>query len=67
MKHWSVDIRELRKDRRAYDIWSLEQRINFGIGKKKINKKKLKKYWSALDLDPKKKQGLAFLLWGKQP
>lgn len=64
MKHWSVDINQLKKHPTQYTVWKLEQQINFGLSKKKINKTQLKKHWPQLNLDPKKKTYLKFLLWG---
>ncbi len=64
MKHWSVDEKKFKKDPAAYAIWRLEQRINFGIGRKKINRSELKKYWHRLHLDPARKKYLKFLVWG---
>ena len=66
MYNWSVNTKELKKDKRGYKIWHLEQLINFGLGKEKIRQFDLKKYWSLLDLDPKKKRYLSFLLWPKK-
>lgn len=61
-QHWSVDETELNKDPRAYAIWRLEQRINFGVGKRKIKKSELKKYWDDIDIDPFKRKALALAL-----
>lgn len=67
MKHWSVDSKQFKKHSPAqYRIWRLEQMINFGLGEKKLNKTELKRHWSELTLDPKKKQFLASLLWPNQ-
>jgi hypothetical protein len=66
MKHWSVDEKKFKKDPTAYAIWQLEQRINFGIGRKKIKRSELKRYWKKLDLDPKRKIYLESLVWGPQ-
>lgn len=61
-QHWSVDETELKKDPRAYAIWRLEQRINFGVGEAKIKKAELKKYWNEIDIDPFKRKALALAL-----
>ena len=66
MYNWSVDTTELKKDKRKYAIWNLEQMVNFGLGGKKISREKLKKYWKILDLDPNKKNYLKMILWPKQ-
>lgn len=63
MYNWSVDEKQLKKDKNKYAIWQLEQTVNFGLGKVKLNKSQLKKYWKDLHLDPKKKKYLKFLLW----
>lgn len=61
-KHWSVDIRKLQKNSRAFAIWKLEERINHGIGDKKIKKKDLLKYWDEIDIDPFKRRALQIAL-----
>lgn len=66
MYNWSVDEKQLKKHPKQYIIWRLEQMINFGLGKEKLKKTELKKYWSKLSLDPKKKKYLEFLLWPKK-
>jgi len=63
MYNWTVDIKQLIKDKKQFTIWQLEQMVNFGLNGKKLNKKDLKKYWSALNLDPKKKKYLSLILW----
>lgn len=66
MKNWSVDTKELKKDKDKYIIWKLEQVINFGLDGEKIDTKELKKYWAKLYIDPLKKKYLKMLLWPKQ-
>ena len=66
MYNWSVDITELKKDRRQYTIWRLEQMVNFGLGGKKIKREELKKYWKILNLDRNKKTYLKMILWPRQ-
>ena len=61
-QHWSVDETELKKDPEQYAIWRLEQRINFGLGKKRINKAELIKYRERIDIDPWKRKVLALAL-----
>lgn len=63
MYNWSVDAKQLKKDKKQYANWRFEQLINFGLGKEKLNKKKLKNHWSELKLDPKKKAYLKLILW----
>lgn len=68
MRNWSTDIIHLKKKKKEYALWKLEQMVNFGTNGKKISKKSLKKHWDELHLDPAKKNFLHFLLWPrKQP
>ena len=60
MYNWSTDITTLKKNPKKYQIWKLEQLINFGLGKEKLSILELKKYWSNLNIDPKRKKVLAF-------
>ena len=66
MKNWSVDAKELKKDKKKYVIWKLEQMINFGLGNQKISRRELKKYWKELYIDPLKKKYLKMVLWPEQ-
>ena len=66
MHNWSVNTAELKKDKKQYAIWRLEQMVNFGLGGKKISRKEIKKYWKMLNLDRNKKQYLKMILWPKQ-
>jgi len=62
MKNWSVDTNFLSKFPRKYAIWRLEQLINYGLGKNKLNKVKLKNNLSKLNIDPQKRKYLEFIL-----
>ena len=66
MRNWSVDTTELKKDKKKYAIWRLEQMVNFGLDGKKISREELKKYWNILNLDRVKKSYLKMILWPKQ-
>ncbi|MFH1947015.1 MAG: hypothetical protein ABIJ23_02570 [Candidatus Magasanikbacteria bacterium] len=63
MYNWTVDIKQLKRHKKQYTIWRLEQLVNFGLGGEKINIKDLKVNWEKLNLDPNKKKYLSFLLW----
>jgi len=65
MYNWSTDTTQLKKNKKAYTIWRLEQMVNFGLGKEKINAKELRENWNKLSLDPSKKNFLKMLLWPK--
>ena len=66
MYNWSVNLKQLKKDKGGYAIWRLEQLVNFGLGGEKINKNQLKKYWPYLHLDPVKKNYLTRILWPRK-
>ncbi|MBI5456746.1 hypothetical protein HY969_03305 [Candidatus Kaiserbacteria bacterium] len=54
-KHWSVQ-------NAPSSTWSLEQRINFGIGDEKISAEVLRSEWDAIIIDPWKRKALALAL-----
>ncbi|KKQ23758.1 MAG: hypothetical protein US35_C0001G0002 [Parcubacteria group bacterium GW2011_GWA2_37_10] len=62
MKNWSTNTRKLRKDKEKFAIWKLEQMVNFGLGKKKIKKSELKKYWKVINIDPAKRKFLSLFV-----
>ncbi len=62
MYNWSTDTSRLKKNPEKYQIWRLEQLINFGLGNERLNKQELKRYWDKLILDPRRKKVLAFWL-----
>jgi len=66
MYNWSVDTTELKKDKKQYTVWRLEQMVNFGLSGKKISRKDLEKYWKVIDLDHNKKRYLEMILWPKR-
>lgn len=66
MYNWSVNTKSLRKSAEKYNIWKLEQLVNFGLNGEKINTKLLKRYWDRLNIDKNRKKILAFWLWQKQ-
>lgn len=63
MRNWSVNTKELKKNRKQYAVWRLEQTANFGLDGGKISKQELKKFWPSLRLDPRKKKYLRMLIW----
>lgn len=65
MYNWNTNTEQLKKDPKQYAIWKLEQLINFGLHGERIKQSELELYWDELLIDPKKKNYLAFLLWGK--
>lgn len=59
MKNWSTDVKKLSKDKDKFVIWKLEQLVNFGLGKERINADELKKYWNIIDIEPFKRRFLS--------
>ena len=62
MKNWSIDTKKLKENKEEYAIWKLEQLVNFGLGKEKIKKSDLKKYWNRIDIDPHKRKFLSLFI-----
>ena len=66
MYNWNTDTSKWNKKSDSYQIWKLEQLINFGLNGKKLDLKSTKKYWRKLSLDPQRKKFLELILWQKQ-
>jgi hypothetical protein len=62
MYNWSIDEEKIKKNKKEYAIWRLEQMVNFGLGGEKLKKKELKKHWADLKIDPYRKRFLQLLL-----
>lgn len=65
MYNWNTNTVALKKDPEKFKIWTLEQAINFGLNGKKLDKKKVEKYFSKLTLDPSRAKFIQLLLNGK--
>lgn len=64
MYNWSVDEEKFKKEApKEYQLWKLEQMINYGLGEEKLDAKLLKKHWKKLFMDELTKRYLTFLLW----
>lgn len=67
MHNWSVDEEKLKKDPEAYQIWRLEQLVNYGLDGERIQRNLLEKYWDRIFIeDPHRRDFLSLLLWGKK-
>ena len=55
MYNWSVDTTKLKQNINKFEVFVLEQRINFGLNDQKLSLKSLKKYWHQLKIDPQKR------------
>jgi hypothetical protein len=62
MYNWNTDTLTWDKTSDSYQIWKLEQLINFGLNGEKLDLKLVKKYWPLLSLDPYRKKFLSFIL-----
>ena len=62
MKNWSTNTKKLRESKDKFSIWKLEQLINFGLGKEKIKKNELKKYWNIINIDSAKRKFLSLFI-----
>lgn len=66
MYNWNIDTTKLKQNSEKYNIWKLEQLINFGLNGEKINEYELKKYWNDIKIDQKRRRILSFWIWPKQ-
>lgn len=73
MYNWSVDEEKFKKeDPEGYQIWRLEQMINYGEPGEKLDEQEVRRHWSRIRdrLDKRYRTYLEFLLWpttGKEP
>lgn len=65
MYNWSTDTSKLKKDPEKYQIWKLEQLINFGLNGQKLDRKLIRKYWHKLKIDQRRRKLLKFWLSSK--
>lgn len=66
MYNWSVDEEQMKKaDPEKYEIWKLEQMINYGEPGEKLNERLVRKHWDKIRtrVDPAYRTYLEFLLW----
>lgn len=63
MYNWNTNTTRLKKNTTKYEVFMLEQKINFGLNDSKLSVAKLKEYWGQLDIDPHKKRFLEKILW----
>jgi hypothetical protein len=67
-RNWSTDITRLEKNEEKYQIWFLEQKLNFGLAEgEKLDRALLEKYLPALAIDQETKDFLRLLLYGEKP
>jgi len=64
---WDYDIKTLKKSK-AGRLLLLERQINYGVylsDKEKIKLSEVKKHWSELNIEPKRRRLLELLIWNK--
>lgn len=69
MYNWSVDEEKFKKeDPEGYEIWRLEQMVNYGQPDEKIDRRLLLQHWGKIKdrIDPFYREFLEFLLWPKK-
>ncbi|OGM77137.1 hypothetical protein A2188_00025 [Candidatus Woesebacteria bacterium RIFOXYA1_FULL_43_9] len=62
MYNWSTNTKFLKQFPQKYLVWKLENLINFGLGKQKLNRDELSANLGKIQIDPDKKKFLRFLL-----
>ena len=55
-------LRFAKKNPEKFSIWRLEQLINFGLGKEKLDLDELRKYWGVAHIDPFKRKFLSLFV-----
>lgn len=66
MYNWSVDEKQMKKtDPKGYELWRLEQAINYGQVGEKLSKQLVKKHWVKIKhrINPAYRNYLEMLLW----
>lgn len=66
MYNWYTDTSNWNRKSPTFQIWKLEQLINFGLNGERLDFKLTRKYWPKLNLDPYRKKFMELLLWPKQ-
>ena len=68
MRNWSVDESSFKENSREYEIWQLEQLLNFGMSEgETLDRKQLEKYLSVLTIDQDTRSLLEYVLYDKKP
>ena len=68
MRNWSVDTSRFEKNSEEYEIWRLEQLLNFGLAEgETIDRKQLEKYLPLLAIDQDTRNFLEYVIYDKKP
>ena len=69
MYNWSVDEKRFKKeDPEGYQIWRLEQMINYGEAGEKLDERLVRRYWEKIHnrIDPGYRRLFEMILWPKK-
>lgn len=63
MKNWNTNTSSMNEEDKV--VWSLAQKINYGLDGEKLSVSKVKKYWSKLvpNLIPARERMYKWLIW----
>ena len=66
MKNWNTDTFSMNKTDK--EVWSLVQKINYGLDGERLSASKVKKLWPKLtpNLIPARERMFKWLLWGNK-
>ncbi len=63
---WDYDKTEYKKQAGKDPVWELERLINYGLGKEKIDRKKLEEHLTELNISEDRRAFFELLLWNKK-
>jgi hypothetical protein len=68
MRNWSVDTTHIDKNSEEYEIWQLEQLLNYGLSEgETLDQKQVEKYLPVLNIDHDTRNFLEYVTHGKKP
>jgi len=68
MRNWSVDVSRFEKNSREYEIWQLEQLLNFGMREgETLDRQQIEKYLPVLAIDQDTRNFLEYVFYDKKP
>jgi len=68
MRNWSVNTSRFDVNSMEYEIWQLEQLLNFGMSEgETLDRKQLEKYLPVLAIDQDTRRFLEYIIYDKKP
>jgi len=68
MRNWSVNVSRFEKNSREYEIWQLEQLLNFGVPEgETLDRRQIEKYLPVLAIDQDTRNFLEYVIYDKKP